>query len=82
MKIMTPADKLNDIESVRGLANCTIRRKKIITPPMQVERPPAILKPNARPTLPPDCSILIQTQNTTQTQNIKIWSFYRTANET
>ena len=61
---MTPADKLNDIESVRGLANCTIRRKKIIIPPMQVESPPAILKPNARATLPPNCTILIKTQIT------------------
>ena len=54
MKTMTPADKLNEMESARGLAICTNFVEKMIIPPTQVDSPPAKLNPNANPTFPPN----------------------------
>ena len=63
MKTITPADKLKETARVTGLAKRTNRLKKTISPPIHVDRPAAIVNPNASPTFVPVCTMMMAMKN-------------------
>ena len=76
MKTITPADNPKEVASVTGLARRTNLLKKITSPPIHVDNPAAIVKPNASPTWLPVCTMIMVKKNNTDDKKTNLTTGY------